>query len=66
MAKRQKTPNLEKALADLSTIIDKMEQGELTLEQSLDQFEQGITLIKQARSLLEQAEQKITILTAES
>ena len=66
MSKKQKLPSLEKALAELSTVLEKMEHGELTLEQSLEQFEQGITLIRHARSLLEQAEQKITFLTAKS
>lgn len=64
MSKKPRLPDLEKSLAKLETISEKMEEGDLSLEQSLAQFEEGVTLIKHARSLLEQAEQKVTFLTA--
>ena len=56
-------PSLEQSLAEISQLIDKMEQGEVTLEQSLHDFERGITLVKHCQKVLEDAEQKVTILT---
>ena len=57
-----KLPNLETAMAEITQLIDKMEHGELTLEQSLGQFERGITLVKHCQKILEDAEQKVKIL----
>lgn len=42
-------PNFEKALKQLETIVDKMENQELSLEQSLNQFEEGIGLANQCQ-----------------
>ena len=56
-------PNLEEALAEMTQLIDKMEQGELSLEQSLQNFERGISLVKHCQKILEQAEQKVSLLT---
>lgn len=63
MAKKpNKLPNLETSLADISKLIDEMEDGEQTLEQSLAHFEQGISLIKHCQHILQEAEQKVQIL----
>jgi exodeoxyribonuclease VII small subunit len=63
VTKSQETPpNLEASLAEITQLIEKMEQGDLTLEQSLTHFERGITLIKQAQKILVEAEQKVQIL----
>jgi exodeoxyribonuclease VII small subunit len=55
-------PRLEESLTEISQLIDKMEQGELTLEQSLVHFERGVTLIKHCQKILAEAEQKVQIL----
>jgi exodeoxyribonuclease VII small subunit len=60
--KLSKLPNLEESLAEISQLIDKMEHGELTLDQSLANFERGITLVKHCQKVLEEAEQKVQIL----
>jgi exodeoxyribonuclease VII small subunit len=60
--KTEKLPDLEKSLAEISQLIEKMEQGELTLDQSLGHFERGITLVKHCQNILETAEQKVQIL----
>lgn len=57
-----KLPNLETSLGEMTELIDKMEHGELTLEQSLAHFERGVTLVKHCQKILEQAEQKVQIL----
>jgi len=53
---------LEKSLKDLEKLVDKMEQGDLTLEKSLDYFESGIKLTRQCQRALQQAEQRVQIL----
>lgn len=55
-------PNLEKSLSEVTQLIDTMEHGELSLEQSLSQFERGIILIKHCQKILDEAEQKVKIL----
>ncbi|MCD6516841.1 MAG: exodeoxyribonuclease VII small subunit [Candidatus Aminicenantes bacterium] len=54
--------NFEKALKDLETTVGKLEQGDLSLEESLKLFEKGIKLAKFLRSELEKAEKKVEIL----
>lgn len=61
-AKADKLPNLETAMAEVTQLIDKMEHGELSLEQSLEQFERGITLVKHCQKILSDAEQKVQVL----
>ena len=54
--------DFEKALADLEGIVDRLEEGDLTLEESLKEFERGIELTRQCQTALKQAEQKVEIL----
>lgn len=54
-----KLVDFEKSLAELESLIEKMEAGDTSLEQSLQLFEQGISLTKNCQSALEQAEQKV-------
>ncbi len=60
-----KTVDFEKSLKQLEDLVEKLEKGELTLEESLKNFEQGIKLTRECRSALEKAEQKISVLTKE-
>lgn len=62
--KKPENLSFEQALEELSTIVTDMEQGELSLEQSLKQFERGIALANASSSKLQQAEQKVSILMA--
>ena len=54
----------EKSMSELQDIVSQLEKGELTLEDSLQQFEKGITLARKCQEVLNQAEQKIEILSA--
>ncbi|GAB0148883.1 exodeoxyribonuclease VII small subunit [Marichromatium gracile] len=56
-------PTFEQALAELESIVDALEQDEMTLEQSLDAFERGIGLTRTCQQALETAEQRVRILT---
>ena len=63
MAKRsQKTPDFESALAELEALVEKMEQGDLSLDESLKQFERGVQLTRACQQALKEAEQKVQIL----
>ncbi len=57
--------NLEEALEDLEQIVGRLEDGKLSLEESLVLFERGIRLVRLCSSRLESAEQKIESLTGE-
>jgi exodeoxyribonuclease VII small subunit len=52
----------ETAMARLEEIVQKLEQGDLPLEQSLKLFEEGIRLSRTCNSRLEEAERKVEIL----
>ncbi|HTZ40142.1 MAG TPA: exodeoxyribonuclease VII small subunit [Syntrophales bacterium] len=52
----------EEALAKLEEIVRKMEQGELTLDESLTSFEEGIRLARLCAKKLDEAERRIEIL----
>ena len=63
-AKRKpaKTIDFEKALDELETLVERMEQGESSLEDSLKDFERGIELTRSCQRALAEAEQKVQIL----
>tara|TARA_B110000503_G_scaffold28345_1_gene45455 strand:- start:8402 stop:8647 length:246 start_codon:yes stop_codon:yes gene_type:complete len=54
--------NFEDSLAELETLVQQMEQGDLTLEDSLAAFERGISLTRGCQAALAQAEQKVNVL----
>jgi exodeoxyribonuclease VII small subunit len=56
----------EASLGELEAIVDRLEQGDLTLEESLSAFERGIRLTRSCQQALEQAEQRVRILTERS
>lgn len=57
--------SLEGSLAELEKIVRALEEGDLTLEESLKAFERGVSLVRRCNSLLDGAEQKIEILTGD-
>lgn len=56
--------NFEEATARLSQIVEKLETGEESLENSMKLFEEGAKLSAQCYQILEKAQQKVTELTA--
>ena len=56
------TPDFETALSELEQIVLRLEQGELSLEESLRQFERGVELTRGCQRALRRAEQKIQVL----
>jgi exodeoxyribonuclease VII small subunit len=57
--------SFESALTQLQEIVSDLEEGDLGLEPSLARFEEGIRLLRSCYQILEQAEQKIEILTGQ-
>lgn len=55
--------HFEQSLAELETLVQQLEQGELSLEESLKHFEKGVGLARLCQERLNQAEQKIETLT---
>ncbi|MGD8842567.1 MAG: exodeoxyribonuclease VII small subunit [Gammaproteobacteria bacterium] len=63
MAKRStKTPDFETALSELEALVEKMERGDLSLDESLQQFERGVQLTRSCQQALKDAEQKVQVL----
>lgn len=60
MSKRN--PRFEEAEAELKQLVERLEQGELSLEESLKAFERGVHLARTCQKLLREAEQKVQIL----
>ena len=58
--------NFERSIEQLETLVAAMEDGELSLEDSLEAFEKGIKLTRECQSALRQAEQKVLVLMDES
>ena len=66
MPAKKKDFDFEKALAELEGLVEKMEQGNLSLESSLELFEKGVSLTRSCQKALAEAEQKVQILLQEN
>lgn len=55
--------DFESAISELETIVKRLEEGDLALEQSLELFERGVQLSRFCHSKLEDAERRVEILT---
>lgn len=58
----KKALNFEESLAELEQLVERMEQGQLPLEEALKLFERGIQLTRASQTALQDAEQKVRIL----
>lgn len=54
--------SFEKAVSELEGIVEKLEKGELTLDESIDFFKRGVELSRYCSKRLDEAERKITML----
>ncbi len=50
------TPDFEQALAELESLVQKLESGELTLDQSLSEFRKGVELTRRCQAVLDKAQ----------
>lgn len=70
MAKTGKNDDIEKmtfeqAIGQLKGIVDRIEQGQIPLQDSLEQYEKGMALIKHCRDILQKAEKRIERISQE-
>ena len=52
----------EQSIAELEEIVEQLENGDVTLDESLGLFEKGIKLLKSCQKMLDTAEKKVSIL----
>ena len=57
--------NFENNLAKLEEIVANLEKGDLSLENSLEQYKEGISLIKKCNSIIENAEKEVAKISEE-
>ena len=62
MPKKKSTTSFEDSLAELEQLVNQLEQGDISLEDSLKSFERGVTLTRTCQKALQEAEQKVQIL----
>ena len=62
----KKQPDFETDLAELESLVETLEQGDISLEESLKLFERGVTLTRSCQKALQEAEQKVQILLEKS
>ena len=60
----KKKPDFEGSMARLEEIISLLEKGEAPLEQAMALFEEGAKLLRECTRQLDEAEQKVSLLTA--
>jgi exodeoxyribonuclease VII small subunit len=64
VTKKTKGVDFEAAMSELEGIVERLEHGDLPLEESLKQFERGVELTRTCQAALKQAEQKVRVLSA--
>lgn len=60
--KKSKSTDFESTIAELENLVDEMEHGDISLEDSLKKFERGIELTRSCQKALQEAEQKVKML----
>ena len=66
LARNSKAPDFEQALTELETLVERLERGDLPLDEALKLFERGVTLTRHCQSSLQAAQQKVEILLKRS
>lgn len=61
----QAEPSFEQALEELETIVERMEDGSLSLDQSLASYKRGAELVKTCETALERAREQVRVLDGE-
>ena len=62
MSRRKSASQFEDAMQELEQLVEQMERGDISLEESLKSFERGIKLTRTCQQALQEAEQKVHIL----
>ena len=62
MTRNSKGPDFEQALAELEALVERLERGDLPLDEALKIFERGVVLTRHCQGALQAAQQKVEIL----
>ena len=62
MPPNTRTPDFERALAELEGLVERLERGDLPLDEALKAFERGVALTRHCQASLQAAQQKVEIL----
>ena len=62
MSRKKNPPQFEESLTELEQLIERLEEGDISLEDSLKAFERGVQLTRACQKALGEAEQKVQIL----
>jgi exodeoxyribonuclease VII small subunit len=62
LVRDSKAPDFEQALAELEGLVERLERGDLPLDEALKAFERGVALTRQCHASLQAAQQKVEIL----
>ena len=57
--KSENLPGFEKSLEELETLVERLESGDLSLDESLSQFKRGVELTRHCQAVLEKAQQTV-------
>ena len=63
MSRKAKEPPFEQGLAELEALVAQLESGDLPLDEALKLFERGVQLTRECQGALENARQKVQLLT---
>jgi exodeoxyribonuclease VII small subunit len=66
LARNSKPADFEQALAELESLVERLEKGDLPLEEALRTFERGVALTRHCQASLSAAQQKVEILLKRS
>ena len=66
MPRKKQAPAFEEALKELESLVESLEQGDQPLQDALKSYERGVELTRVCQKALDEAEQKIRILSGES
>ncbi len=62
MPTNSRAPDFEKALAELEALVERLERGDLPLDEALKSFERGVALTRHCQASLQAAQQRVEIL----
>lgn len=66
VSKKSPVTNFENSLSELETLVEQMENGNLSLEETLQHFERGVQLTNICQKALSEAEQKVETLQSKA
>ena len=66
MPPKKKAVDFEQSLKSLEELVNRMEQGDMSLEESLNAFQKGIAITRECQTRLAEAEQQVNLLIEEN